>query len=166
MISIWDRGSSVGVVTSVWTGRQRMRGCLQQEEECVILLIRSVPTQELTVFCSVDAEGEVDGEWGWKVCPSKGDSKNAWRYTSNPSLPPAPKCLVLVCRFFKQRDNFTFTILTCLRTLCTCQAMSCISQSDTSFTLTSVGTHPRRTAQYIFRQFRCKFADSEGRFFF
>jgi hypothetical protein len=150
-------------MTSVRSGRQRMRGLhTAGGRDCSFVhSVRTGPGVD-PVFCSVDAEGEVDGEWDWTFRPSKGDSKNAWRYTSNPPL----KCLFLVFCFFKQRGNFTFAVLTWLRTLSTCEAMSHISQSDVPFTLTSVGTRPHRTAQYIFRQFHCKFANSKGRSFF
>lgn len=135
-----------------------MRGCPQQEEESVLLLIASLPAQGLT---------QSSVQWmlrvKWTGCRAERSVLLKATVRMPGCIPPTP---LLVCRFFKQRDSFTFTILTWLRMLSACEAMSRISRSDTSFTLTSVGTHPRRTARYIFRQFRCKFADSEGSSFF
>jgi hypothetical protein len=48
MISVWDRGSSVGVVTSVKCGRSKIWGFLQQVAEIVLLFKEFFPTQELT----------------------------------------------------------------------------------------------------------------------
>jgi hypothetical protein len=164
MISVWDRGSSVGIATSVRSGRAMMRGCPQQEEESALLFKASIPAQGLAQSSFL---------WMLRVKWTGRGAELPVLLKTTVIMPrgilptPSPsKCLVLVCRFFKQRDNFTFAVLTWLRTLSTCEAMSHISQSDISFTLTSVGTRPHRTAQYIFRQFHCKFADSKGRFFF
>jgi len=115
MISVWDRGSSVGVATSVRSGRPMMRGSPQQEEESALLFIASIPAQGLTQSSLL---------WMLRVkWTGRGVERSVLLKTTvimPRGIPPTPspsKCLVLVCRFFKQRDNFTFAVLTWLRTL-------------------------------------------------